>query len=207
MQVVNIINTFIFVVSIPLCYIRFRSYTLSNTTHWMLIHFNTYFIIPATCFGYVIAIIRPTRTVVLALDAARSGMKHLLFASIIKFFKNCDKILVSDELWNTIKSDTDHIIYCYVMYGAVVAGVGVHWWKILVPDKLQSTMKSHTFPVMLCGAVVVDVWCVWVYTSTTIAPHSIMWTVCDFIVLCSLSGTKIFHQCTPTPATTAPHNT
>jgi hypothetical protein len=34
----------IFVVSIPLCYIKFRSYTLSNTTRWMLIHFNTYFI-------------------------------------------------------------------------------------------------------------------------------------------------------------------
>jgi hypothetical protein len=53
----------------------------------MLIHFNAYFIILATCFGYVIAIIRPTRTVELALDAALSGMKHLLFASIIKIKK------------------------------------------------------------------------------------------------------------------------
>jgi hypothetical protein len=52
----------------------------------MLIHFNTYFIIPATCFGYVIAIIRPNRTDELALDAARSGMKHLLFASIINMY-------------------------------------------------------------------------------------------------------------------------
>jgi hypothetical protein len=52
----------------------------------MLVHFNTYFIILATCFGYVIAIIRPTRTVELALDAALSGMKHLLFASIIKIY-------------------------------------------------------------------------------------------------------------------------
>jgi hypothetical protein len=34
----------------------------------MLIHFNTYFIILATCFGYVIAIMRPTRTVELARD-------------------------------------------------------------------------------------------------------------------------------------------
>jgi hypothetical protein len=75
----------IFVVSIPLCYIQFSSYTLYNTTRWMLIHFNTYFIILATCFGYVIAILRPTRTVELSLDAALSGMKHLLFASIIKF--------------------------------------------------------------------------------------------------------------------------
>jgi hypothetical protein len=48
----------------------------------MLIHFNTYFIILATCFGYVIAIIRPTRTVELAL----TGIKHLLFASIIKIY-------------------------------------------------------------------------------------------------------------------------
>jgi hypothetical protein len=75
---------FICVVSIPLCYIKFRSYTLSNTTHWMLTHFNTYFIILVTCFGYVITIIRPTQTVELALDAALSGMKHLLFTSIIK---------------------------------------------------------------------------------------------------------------------------
>jgi hypothetical protein len=52
----------------------------------MSIHFNTYFIIMATCFGYVIAIIRPTQTVELALDAALSGMKHLLFASIIKIY-------------------------------------------------------------------------------------------------------------------------
>jgi hypothetical protein len=34
---------FISVVSIPLCYINYRSYILSNTTRWMLIHFNTYF--------------------------------------------------------------------------------------------------------------------------------------------------------------------
>jgi hypothetical protein len=40
----------------------------------------------ATCFGYVIAIIRPTRTVELALDAALSGTKNLLFASIIKIY-------------------------------------------------------------------------------------------------------------------------
>jgi hypothetical protein len=52
----------------------------------MLIHFNTYFIILAPCFGYVIDIIRPTRTVELALDAALSGMKHLLFTSIIKMY-------------------------------------------------------------------------------------------------------------------------
>jgi hypothetical protein len=64
-------------------FINFRSYILSNTTRRMLIHFNTYFIILATCFGYVIAIIRPTRTGELALDAAISGMKHLFFASII----------------------------------------------------------------------------------------------------------------------------
>jgi hypothetical protein len=38
----------------------------------------------ATCFSYVLAILRPTRTVGLALDAALLGMKHLLFASIIK---------------------------------------------------------------------------------------------------------------------------
>jgi hypothetical protein len=52
----------------------------------MLIHFNTYYIILATYFGYVIAIIRPTRTVELALYATLSGMKHLLFASIIKMY-------------------------------------------------------------------------------------------------------------------------
>jgi hypothetical protein len=49
---------------------------VSNRTRCMLIHFNTNFIILATCFGYVIAIIRPTRTVELALDAALSGMKR-----------------------------------------------------------------------------------------------------------------------------------
>jgi hypothetical protein len=63
-----------------------RSYTLSSTTPCILIHFNTYFIILATCFGYIIAIIRPTRTVELALDASLSGMKHLLFVSIIKIY-------------------------------------------------------------------------------------------------------------------------
>jgi hypothetical protein len=47
-------NNFIFVVSIPLCYIKFRSYTLSNTTHWMLIHFNTHFIILASIIRYVL---------------------------------------------------------------------------------------------------------------------------------------------------------
>jgi hypothetical protein len=52
----------------------------------MLIHFNAYFIILATCFGYVIAIIRSTQTVELALDVALSGMKHLLFTSIIKIY-------------------------------------------------------------------------------------------------------------------------
>jgi hypothetical protein len=52
----------------------------------MLIHFNTYFIILATCFGYVIAIRRPTLTVELALDDAFKGMKHLLFVSIIKIY-------------------------------------------------------------------------------------------------------------------------
>jgi hypothetical protein len=52
----------------------------------MLIHFNKYFIILATCFGYVIAIIRLIQTVELALDAALSGMKHLMFASIIKIY-------------------------------------------------------------------------------------------------------------------------
>jgi hypothetical protein len=66
--------------------IKFRIYTLSSTTRWMLIHFNTYFIKLATCFGYIMTIIRPTRTVKLALDAARSGMKHLLFTPIIKIY-------------------------------------------------------------------------------------------------------------------------
>jgi hypothetical protein len=60
---------FIFVVSIPLCYINYRSYILSNTTHWILIPLIHTFI-QATCFGYVIAIIRPTWTVELALDTA-----------------------------------------------------------------------------------------------------------------------------------------
>jgi hypothetical protein len=45
----------------------------------MLIHFNTYFIILATCFGYVISIIRPTRTVELALDAALFRYEALQF--------------------------------------------------------------------------------------------------------------------------------
>jgi hypothetical protein len=75
---------FIFLVSIPLCYIKFRNYTLSNTTRWILMHFNIHFSTLATCFGYVLAILRPTRTVGLALDAALSAMKHLLFASIVK---------------------------------------------------------------------------------------------------------------------------
>jgi hypothetical protein len=52
----------------------------------MLIHVNTYFSTVATCFGYTIAILRLTQTVELALDAALSGMKHLLFASIIKTY-------------------------------------------------------------------------------------------------------------------------
>jgi amino acid permease len=80
------VSNFIFVVSISLCYIKFRSYTLSNTTRLILINFNTYTIILATYFGYVIAIIRLVRTVELALDAALSGMKHLLFASITKIY-------------------------------------------------------------------------------------------------------------------------
>jgi hypothetical protein len=86
LEVQRVHDCCIFVVSIPLCYIKFRSYTLSNTTCWMLIHFNTWFIILAICFGYVIAIIRPTQTVELALDDALSGMKHLLFTSIIKIY-------------------------------------------------------------------------------------------------------------------------
>jgi hypothetical protein len=39
-------------------------------------------------FRLIVAIIRPTRTVELALDAALSGMKHLLFVSIIKTYLN-----------------------------------------------------------------------------------------------------------------------
>jgi hypothetical protein len=35
---------FIFVLSIPLCYVKFRNYALSNTTHWILIHYNLYFL-------------------------------------------------------------------------------------------------------------------------------------------------------------------
>jgi hypothetical protein len=52
-----------------------------------LLRVNTYFYTLATCFGYVIAILRPTLTVELALDAALSGMKYLLFASVIKLTK------------------------------------------------------------------------------------------------------------------------
>jgi hypothetical protein len=58
----------------------------------MLIHFNTYFIILATCFGYVIAIIRPTRTVELALDAALPDDGYDVAVTCRQYNKVCIKV-------------------------------------------------------------------------------------------------------------------
>jgi hypothetical protein len=50
---------FIFVFSIPLCYIKlYELHTVQHNTFYINI-FNTYFF-QATCFGYILAIIRPT---------------------------------------------------------------------------------------------------------------------------------------------------